>query len=222
MENNFKKTFITILISSIIVSSVFGGAMGFWAGAISSSGQFNLFNWFKGVVIGGKGDLGLGQGVNQGEKIVKVEEESGVIAAAEKVSPAVVSIIVTKDLPVIEQYYTNPFGDDFLRQFFGDDFGDLFNTPQYRQNGTEKKEVGGGTGFIVSSDGYIITNKHVVYDETAEYTVLMNDETKHEARVLARDPATDLAVLKIEPASAKASAGEEKKKDKKEKKKTKK
>ncbi|MDD5032410.1 MAG: trypsin-like peptidase domain-containing protein [Patescibacteria group bacterium] len=200
MEKNFKKTFITIIVSSIIVSSVFGGAMGFWAGTISSSGQFNLFGWFKGVITGEKTELedGFSTGLGQGDKIIKVEEESGVITAAEKVSPAVVSIIVTKDLPVIEQYYSNPFGDDFLRQFFGEDFGDLFNTPQYRQNGTEKKEVGGGTGFIVSSDGYIVTNKHVVADEEAEYTVLMNDEKKYEARVLARDPATDLAILKIE------------------------
>ncbi|MDD5291115.1 MAG: trypsin-like peptidase domain-containing protein [Patescibacteria group bacterium] len=214
MENNFKKTFITIIVSSMIVSSVFGGAMGFWAGTVSSAAQFNLFSWLKGVATGQPAGSGLEGSANQGEKIVKVEEESGVITAAEKVSPAVVSIIISKDLPTVEQYYNNSFGDDFLRQFFGDNFDELFGpnanppAPKQKQNGTTKQEIGGGTGFIVSSDGYIVTNKHVVLDEEAEYTVLMNDETKHEAKVLARDPATDLAVLKIEPASAKASAGE--------------
>lgn len=119
--------------------------------------------------------------------------ENAKIAAVKRVSPAVVSIIVTKDLPVLEQYYINPFegfGDDFFGQFFG--------IPQYRQKGTEKKEVGGGTGFVISGDGLILTNRHVVQDEKAEYTVLTNDEKKYPAKVLARDPVLDLAVLKIE------------------------
>jgi len=201
MDNHFKKLFIIILISSIIVSSVFGGIMGFWAGSLSS-GQFNFVDWINKAILGrdvvqqaDSIDTVLGN-----KKVIKVEEESAVIAAVEKVSPAVVSIIVTKDLPVIEQYYQSPFGSDFFRQFFGDDFDDFFgfSIPRYKQKGTEKREIGGGTGFIVSADGYIVTNKHVVYDEEAEYTVLMNDETKHEAKVLARDPITDLAILKIE------------------------
>lgn len=171
--------------------------MGFWAGAVSSS-QLDLFGWIKNTITGQEDSQKSGISDGLGGKIIKVEEESGVIDAVEKVSPAVVSIIVTKDLPVIERYYSDPFGDDFFRQFFGDDFGDLFGAPQYRQKGTEKKEIGGGTGFIISPDGYIVTNKHVVYDEEAEYTVLMNDETKHEAKVLARDPSTDLAILKID------------------------
>lgn len=116
----------------------------------------------------------------------------------EKVSPAVVSVIVTKDIPKLERYYEdyNPFGDNFFDNFFGDNF--KFRVPRYKQNGTEKKEIGGGTGFIVSSNGLIITNKHVVADKEAEYTVLMNDETKYKAEVLARDPVNDIAVLKID------------------------
>jgi len=123
-----------------------------------------------------------------------VEEDSAVIEAVKKVSPAVVSIIITKDLPKIEEYYINPFGDDFFEQFFGHDF----SIPRYRQHGTEKKEIGGGTGFIISSDGLILTNRHVVSDTEAEYTVLTNDGEKYKARVLARDSVNDIAVLKIE------------------------
>ena len=127
------------------------------------------------------------------EKIKVVQEDSAIINAAKKVNPAVVSIIITKDLPKMEKYYINPF----------DPFGDFFNSPDFkipekRQNGTEKKEVGGGTGFIVSSDGIIVTNKHVVEDEEAEYTVLMNNEKKYKAKVLARDPSNDIAILKID------------------------
>jgi serine protease Do len=60
------------------------------------------------------------------------------------------------------------------------------------------QEIGGGTGFIVSEDGLIATNKHVVDDEQASYTVLTTDGKKYEARVLSRDPVNDLALVKIE------------------------
>jgi len=119
------------------------------------------------------------------QKVVK--EESAVIDAVKKSSPAVVSIIVTKDLPKMQQYLFNPFG----RSFPG------FGIPMYRQEGFEKKEIGGGTGFIVTKDGYIVTNKHVVQDPSANYTVLLNDERRFDAKVLARDTVNDVAVLKI-------------------------
>ena len=61
-----------------------------------------------------------------------------------------------------------------------------------------KREMEGGTGFIISEDGLILTNKHVVLDEEADYTVFTNDGRKFPARVLARDPVEDLAVMKIE------------------------
>ncbi len=132
-----------------------------------------------------------------------LSQEDKVVRTVKEVSPAVVSIIVTKDLPVMEQYYQeyNPFeGDDFFKQFFEDDFFApfQFQIPQYRQKGTEKREIGGGTGFIVSSDGLILTNKHVVVDEEADYTVLTNEGEKVPAQVLARDPIEDIAVLKID------------------------
>ena len=61
-----------------------------------------------------------------------------------------------------------------------------------------KSEMEGGTGFIVSEDGLILTNKHVVLDKKADYTVFTNDGRKFPAKVLAIDPVEDLAVLKIE------------------------
>ncbi|KKU95232.1 MAG: protease Do, partial [Candidatus Amesbacteria bacterium GW2011_GWB1_48_13] len=89
-----------------------------------------------------------------------------------------------------EQYYVNPFGE------LGDPFG--ISIPQLRQKGTQKQDIGSGTGFIVSKDGMILTNKHVVLDEAAEYTVFTNDGRKFSAKVLARDPLQDLAIIKIE------------------------
>jgi S1-C subfamily serine protease len=179
MDKEFKKIFLPVIISSIVVSAIVSGATGF----------FVAENFFR-------RETAIEKTLQDG-KLVKVNEESAVVSAVEKVSPSVVSIIVSKDLPVIEQYFSNPSSrDDFFSQFFGDDFN--FQIPQYRQNGTKKQEVGGGSGFIVSSDGYIVTNKHVVSDESAEYTVLMNDGKKVDAKVLARDPVGDVAILKID------------------------
>jgi len=121
--------------------------------------------------------------------------EAQIINVVKIASPAVVSVTVTKNVPIIEQYFVNPFGNDpFFRQFFGEEF----QVPQYRQKGTKKQEVGGGSGFIISAGGLVLTNKHVVADTQAEYTVFTNDGKKYPAKVLARDPIQDLAVLKIE------------------------
>lgn len=121
-------------------------------------------------------------------------QETAVIKVAKEVSPAVVSIIVTKDLPIFEEYYLEPFKE--FEEFFGEEFE--FKVPQYRQKGTEKKEIGGGTGFIVSKEGLILTNKHVVIDMAADYTVITNEGKSFAATVLARDPIQDIAILKIE------------------------
>lgn len=121
------------------------------------------------------------------------EKPQSIADIVEKVSPAVVSVIISKYVPILEQYYYNPFEE--FEKYFGREFG--FQVPQYREKGKELREIGGGTGFIIGSSGLIITNKHVVLDEDAEYTVLTNDGKKYPAPVLARDPVQDVAVLKI-------------------------
>ena len=129
---------------------------------------------------------------------VENNNEDAKVAIIDKTSQAVVSVVASKDVPVIEQYYVDPFADDPLfKQFFGEN-GSGVQIPQYRQKGTTNKEVSAGTGFIISADGMIVTNKHVVTDASASYTVLLNDGRKMPAKVLARDPVQDLAVLKIE------------------------
>ncbi|PIR71483.1 MAG: hypothetical protein COU43_02410, partial [Candidatus Nealsonbacteria bacterium CG10_big_fil_rev_8_21_14_0_10_37_25] len=107
----------------------------------------------------------------------QTSQETAVIKAVNEVSGAVVSIIITE---YVEQYYFTPFEDVPI------------------QKRIEKKEVGGGSGFIVSEDGMILTNKHVVLRDDVDYTVLTNDQRSFPVRVLARDPVQDLAVIKIE------------------------
>lgn len=123
--------------------------------------------------------------------------EEAVIKAIEKASPAVVSIIISKNVPIIEECPFNPFSDlpRGWQDLFGGDFGFEFSQPC--QRGSRLQEVGGGSGFIVSADGLILTNKHVVEDKNASYTVLTNDGKKHDAKVVAQDPVLDLAIVKI-------------------------
>jgi serine protease Do len=122
------------------------------------------------------------------QKIIEVATNEQIVTTIERVNPAVVSVVITKDVPVYEQYYesVDPWG------FFGG-----FSIPRMRENGTEEKEVGGGSGFIVSNDGLIVTNRHVVEDEMARYSILLNDGTTYKVEVLARDPQLDIAILKI-------------------------
>src|SRR3989338_583474 len=61
--------------------------------------------------------------------------------------------------------------------------------------------VGGGSGFFVTTDGMILTNKHVVIEKDAEYTAVTGDGKEHSAKVLTRDPINDVAVLKVEVGS---------------------
>lgn len=121
-----------------------------------------------------------------------LSHEEAVIAVVEKASQAVVSVVATRDLPVIEQFYVDPFGGDF----FGGQ--SPFRIPQFRQNGTEEQEVSVGTGFVVTEDGLVLTNRHVVDIDDADFTVIFPDGTRVPAEVMALDPIEDLAVLKIE------------------------
>ncbi|MDZ7359324.1 MAG: DegQ family serine endoprotease [candidate division KSB1 bacterium] len=114
-------------------------------------------------------------------------------SASDKVSPSVVPIFSEQEVKV-----TSPFGspEDPFRDFFGDDFFKHFfgQVPQ----GDQKQTVRGlGSGVIVSSDGYILTNNHVV-DGAEKLTVIMSDQKKYSARVIGTDPQTDVAVIKIE------------------------
>ncbi|HNV03355.1 MAG TPA: trypsin-like peptidase domain-containing protein [Vicinamibacterales bacterium] len=84
----------------------------------------------------------------------------------------------------------SPFANDpFFRYFFGDDM-DLFG-------GRDRREASLGSGVVVSSDGYILTNNHVVGSDTAEITVALADKRELRADLVGTDPYTDIALLKV-------------------------
>ncbi len=171
---------ISTVISVVVVKALTGQSI---TGLLSANGQSAILAQTQ------NGPLGT----REAESTQRPEEPA--VAAVERANPAVVSIVATKDVPVIEQYNVNPFGNDpFLRQFFGEDF----LVPQFRQRGTQTQEVSSGSGFVVSPDGIILTNKHVVADTAAQYTAVFNDGSKVPLKILARDPRQDFAIVKAE------------------------
>ena len=117
--------------------------------------------------------------------------------AAEKALPCVVYIKNTQNSKVETVEYSDPFED-----FFSDPFGGFFGRGQgnggrrQRQVQTPKR-VGAGSGVIISADGYIVTNNHVV-DGADELMVTLNDNKEYSARIIGADATTDLALIKID------------------------
>ncbi|HVB20212.1 MAG TPA: trypsin-like peptidase domain-containing protein, partial [Candidatus Paceibacterota bacterium] len=125
------------------------------------------------------------------EQIAQKSQSQLLQDAVAKVTPAVVSIVESKEVPKLQITYENPFGNDPFFQGFG------MQVPVYQQIGTTTQQVSAGTGFLVRSNGYIITNKHVVPDTNATYTVLLASGTQKIGTVIWRSPTEDLAVVKI-------------------------
>lgn len=112
---------------------------------------------------------------------------------AKKAQPAVVNISTLSTAEVPQTPF--PFFDDpFFRRFFGEEFQRRFKQPRTPK---APREQGMGSGVIVSSDGYIITNNHVV-EHADEIQVLLSDKRKFTAKVVGTDPKTDLALIKID------------------------
>jgi serine protease Do len=203
-----RRVFVSVVLVSAVVSTLFGFGAGILAGDSVLRDQV-LASLSVGPGAGWRGKLALPNipAAPKPPQPPPMSDEDRRIAVVENVSPAVVSIIISKDVPVYEQYYVNPFqngggnSNSLFQQMFGNN--PAFQVPQQRQKGTEKREVGAGSGFLVSADGYIVTNRHVVTDETAEYTVITQDKNKYTAKVLARDPVNDIAVIKIEKTDGK-------------------
>jgi len=118
---------------------------------------------------------------------ITISRQNAITRAVQQVSPAVVGINVTE---VREVRYRDPFFDDpFFERFFG------------RRAQTYQQEVHGlGSGFIISPDGYIVTNDHVA-GSASKIIVTMTDGKQYDARVIGSDRTTDVALLKIDGAN---------------------
>lgn len=182
---NLRGIIIIVVILSLLIGAGSGIIFGVWA-----SSDNNISNWVKTNILNQKVSKSTSQNVNSSlneitqKGTIQITEDSATVSAVEKINPSVVSIIITQDLSKIYNM-TGPF-DNF------------FNFPFQLQTPQGQQEVGAGSGFVISSDGLILTNKHVVSATDAEYTVVMNDGTKYAAKVVDTDPFNDIALVKIE------------------------
>jgi serine protease Do len=119
-----------------------------------------------------------------------IVEDNTLINLVEKRSPGVVSIVVSKEVSQAPSIGNLPFFFPFNK-----------TAPVEEPAPTtapEKKKIGSGSGFFVSDDGLVVTNKHVVMDDAATYTVVVNGGQEYEAKVIGKDPNNDIALLKVE------------------------
>lgn len=126
------------------------------------------------------------------EKVKILNEENWVIDIVKQSSPSVVTVGIVKNQPSVDM--SNPFGSNFFDPFgfFGQ------QAPQQPSAPSKKVEQDIGTGFIVSADGLIVTNKHVVSDTEVKYQVfLKDDKSPYPVQKIYRDPVNDLAILQI-------------------------
>lgn len=173
------------LLGGMVMGGVTGGVVGLYAAA-SISGNAVSANLLAHPFHASKPAA-------QATSPAAPNEDQSLSAMVKKVPPAVVSIVISKEVSVMQpndMFNFGPFSFDMGNG--GQGQGGDTNSP------TQKQTVGGGSGFIVSPDGLIVTNRHVVDDTSATYTVVLSDGSKHDAKVLARDTAIDLALIKID------------------------
>ncbi len=113
------------------------------------------------------------------------------ISTIKKIIPATVTIVISKNSKEIRREVLKNLPLSLLPK------GRNFKIPKEEINKDGMVQVGGGSGFMVDSDGIIVSNRHVIADLSSKYTVITNDGKKFDASVVARDPISDIAILKI-------------------------
>lgn len=159
----------TVILIVALISGTIGGSIGY---LIASNYKNNTKNSIREVIS---------------RDVYVISQESSVIDVVEKTSDAVVSIVISQEVPVYEQETYSSIEDFFFRRQ---------NTDR-NQVGTEERRIGSGSGFFVSEDGLIITNRHVVNNDSAKYSVILNNGAKHDAEVIAKDTVLDIAFMKV-------------------------
>ncbi|MFA5987774.1 MAG: hypothetical protein WC797_03955, partial [Candidatus Paceibacterota bacterium] len=141
-KENIRSLFFVLLVVFFINIIAIGALIGF-----ASANRTKIFNYFAGGYITDQDNLRKmdKQEASDQQKVLKslFTQETMIVDAVARANPAVVSIYISKDVPIMESFYSteDPFGG-----LLGPNF--KIQIPQLRQNGTERKQVGGGSGFI--------------------------------------------------------------------------
>lgn len=134
-----------------------------------------IFELLSQNTSGEEGLAAAQNGSTVGNETVASSPTEAVVA---EVLPSVVSVVATQEVPVYRR--SRAFGRYF-----------------YDREGTREREVGGGSGFFVSADGLVVTNKHVVASRESSYSVITSSGEQYQAEVVARDPFIDIAFLRV-------------------------
>jgi serine protease Do len=183
MIHEFTNKSLAVFTSIAIVSGVIGGGL--------------TERFFDDDAMVSNGD------VVQPVKMELVDEKSAVIDAIQKVSPSVVSIVITQELTNIRNQGMSPFDlffkdDPFFNDFFGEQqFETPAPQPETEDDEPIRQKVGGGSGFIVTKEGMIMTNRHVVARDDVDYTVILHDGSEFKAQVVSRDLFNDIAIIEL-------------------------
>lgn len=129
---------------------------------------------------------------------VKIVEDSTTVDVVKKSLPSVVSIIATKELKKFSYFDSQDFFDGFFGRSRNNNTQEKRDHEDNNEESVERQRVSGGSGFIISSDGMILTNKHVVADTQSQYSVVLSEGKEYQAKIIAKDPVNDVAILKIE------------------------
>ncbi len=185
-------TFIWYLLVSVIACAL--------SGVI---GAVLVFSWLNFSSVSASPGLLYRSGSGKTQLVQPKDESQLTVDVVKHVSPAVVSIIVSKDVSKLynQTGSLSPF-EEFFKEFGGLPPEIVPQQPAApapkSQSNKNMQVVGGGSGFIVRADRLIVTNKHVVDDDAAEYAVVLNSGKQYSAKVLAKDAYLDIAVIKIE------------------------
>ena len=174
-KSKYNKVLTSFAVVIVVLVSILGGAL-----SERLFGYKVLDKWFpKKALID-----------NNEKQIIRevLQEENAVIDVVEKVTPSVVTIGVKKTQKIInsQSLFLNPF------DFFGKETNQLK---------VEEKEIEQdiGSGFIITQDGLVVTNKHVVSDLEAEYRIITSNDEELKVEKIYRDPVNDMAILKVTP-----------------------
>lgn len=175
---NNKKTFIfSVFLAALMGAAI---ALGGYEYFFQKNSDFKNFDTQQ------KNNVRLSSYISDSNFVVP--EGLNFITAAKLVTPAVVHIKAKVEAEPSGQSYSSPL-DDFFRQWLGDQY------PQHQA--PQREAMASGSGVIISPDGYIVTNNHVV-ENAEDLTVVLSDNREYSAEVIGTDPNTDLALIKID------------------------
>ena len=156
-----------------------------------------LSGFLAGLVLTGRlrsADDTIAQPVQRPSAAVTIPASSGLPDLSAVAAQAVKGVVNISSVTVVRAP-RSPYADDpFFQYFFGGQ-EDMFG-------GRDRRDMSLGSGVLVSSDGYVVTNSHVVQSTKAQVTVAFGDRHELPARIVGTDPATDIALLKIAPATS--------------------